>query len=557
MRTPVKHLALVLATSATCLFGTLVTGCDQLDSAVGISDRSVDNTISEAELQRLAGGDGWIATLQKAASEKGASPAQRARANGLLADAEFNQARQHLAKARSLRLEVDRLFWSISDLTQQVQSNSALIDGFRKLEPSEARKQIAAQVALAQGGPDQPAWFKHDNTPLPTLSYIKQEISRLQGEIAGLQDKIKELTGQRSKALEQAEAANAKSEQLKGQESVDAYKQGADQRKNASELATQIDHANADIAARNRDLEVALGQEAVLNDTLKQYQAQLKQVDDGWNIAQAKIQDLTQLSRQIVQGNADNSAGSIQNQAARLVELSKNVQTELDAAQQLLASTATHFDAAASAAQDLNRDLSAKMRDPAAAAAPERAAWKQLLEAFQPSGFKLRQAEAQQTLGVLHTEQANQLAQFVQVRDALKTAVDKAGIPMPTELADADLASRLQTARDDAQKGYQSADELLLNIANTDSNQDRKNAALVQRMLTQYGWYQLERNAGNKEAAQQHLAEAVNVAKAAAEAKAPLPSLPPELATIAVVAAPTPGTPGTPGPTPQNPPTAQ
>jgi hypothetical protein len=554
MRTPVKHLALVLATSATCLFGTLVTGCDQLDSAVGISDRSVDNSISQAELQRLAGGDGWIATLQKAASEKGASPAQRARANGLLADAEFNQARQHLSKARDLRLEMNRLIWTISDLAQQIQSNNALIEGFRKLEPVEARKQIAAQVAAAQGGPDQPAWFKHNNAPLPTVSFVKQEISRLQGEIAGLQDKIKDLSGQRSQALEQAEAANSKSEQLKGQESVDAYKQGADLRQKASQLATRIDQAKSEIASRNRDLDVALGQEAVLNDVLKQYQAQLKQVEDGWNTAQAKIQDLTQLSRQIVQGNADHTADSIQGRGVRLVELSKNVQTELDAARQLLADSASHFDAAASAAQDLSRDLSAKLRDPASAAAPERSAWKQLQEAFLPSGFKLRQAEAQQTLGVLHAEQAAQLAQQVEVQTALKAAVDKAGVSMPTELADAELATQLQNARAEAQKEYQAADELLLNIVNTESNQDRKNAALVQRILTQYGWYQLENEAGNKESAQQHLAEAVNAAKLAAEAKAPLPSLPPEVAVAAVVA--TPG-PGMPGATPENSPAAQ
>jgi hypothetical protein len=125
---------------------------------------------------------------------------------------------------------------------------------------------------------------------------------------------------------------------------------------------------------------------------------------------------------------------------------------------------------------------------------------------------------------------------------------------MPTELADAELATQLQNARAEAQKEYQAADELLLNIVNTESNQDRKNAALVQRILTQYGWYQLENEAGNKESAQQHLAEAVNAAKLAAEAKAPLPSLPPEVAVAAVVA--TPG-PGMPGATPENSPAAQ
>lgn len=546
MRTPVKQLALVLATSATCLFGTLSIGCDQLESATGLSDRAVDNSISQAELQRLSGGDGWVATLQKAAAEKGAGPAQRARANGLLAEAEFNQARRHLANARGLRLEMDRLIWSISDLTQQIQSNNALIEGFRKLEPAEARKQIADQVALAQGGPDQPAWFKHENTPLPTLSFIKQEISRLQGEITGLGDKITGFTSQRTQALEQAESANSRSEQLKGQESVDAYKQGADLRQKAAQLATQIDQTKAEIASRQRELEVALGQEAVLNDALKQYQAQQKQVDEGWKIAQSKIDELTQLSRRIVQGEADGAAGvdSIRIKAARLADLSKNVQTELDAARQQLIGAATHFDAAASASQDLSRELSAKMRDPAAAAAPERNAWKQILEMFHPAGYKLREAVAQQTLGVLDTEQAAQLSQRSQMQEELKAAVDKAGIPMPTELADAELTNQLQTARAEAQKAYQSSDELLQGVATADAGQDRKNAALVQRILTQYGWYQLERNAGNKDAAQQHLAEAINVAKAAVEAKAPLPSLPAEVAAVAVAATQAPTVPG-------------
>lgn len=559
MRTPVKHPALTLATSAICLFGTLTTGCDQLESATGLSDRAVDQNISQAESQRLAGGDAWTATLQNAASEKGASPAQRARANSLLAEVEFNQARQHLANARTIRLEIDRLIWSIADLTQQIQSNNALIEGFHKLEPVEARKQIAAQVALAQGGPDQPDWFKHENTPLPTLSFIKQQISSLQGEIAGRQDKIKTLATQRSQALEQAEAANTKSEQLTGQESVDTYKQGADLRQNAAQMASQIDQAKSQIASLQRELEVALGQEAVLNDVLKQYQAQQKQVDEGWKIIQAKIDDLTQLSRRIVVGEADNTAShSIASMAARVTELSKNTQGELDAAQQLLNSSAAHFVAAASAGSDLSRELGTKMRDPSTAAAPERTAWKQLQEMFQAPGYKLREAVVQQTLGVLHAEQAAQLAQRVRIHGDLKTVVDKAGISMPTALEEADLTNRLQTARAEAQKAYQASDELLVNIATgSDAGQDRKNAALVQRILTQYGWYQLENNAGDKDSAQKHLAEAIDVAKAAVEAKIPLPSMPPEVAAVAVAVVPAPTGPVNPGGNPVNPPPAQ
>lgn len=541
MHTPVKHMALTLATSAVCLFGTLTTGCDQLESATGQANRSVDKNISESEFQRLSGNEGWTSTLQQAASEKGASPDQRARANALLAEAEFNQGRQHLGNARHLRLEMDRLIWSISDLTRQIQSNNALIEGYRKLEPVEARRQIVAQIALAQGGPDQPNWFKHDNTPLPTLSFIKQEISRLQGEIAVLQDKIKTLADQRQQALEQAEAANTQSEQQKGQESVDTYKQGADLRQKAAQLATQIDLSNAEIASRQRDLNVAQGQEAILNDAIQQYQAQQKQIEDGWKVVQGKINELIALSQQLLKGSADKPAGnlnSIQELGIRLSELSKNSQTELDAARQLFDSAAAHFGTASTAAQDLSRDLNAKMRNPATAAAPERNAWKQLLEAFSPSGYNLREAVAQQTIGTLNNEQAAQLAMRQQVLDQLKAVVDKAGLPMPTELQDADLAGRLQTARADAEKAYQASDELLQAVATaSDAGQDRKNDALVQRALTQYGWYQLARDAGNKESAQQHLTEATSAARAAAEAKAPLPSLPTELAAVAVIPA--------------------
>ncbi len=547
MSTPWKKLAMTLTAVGPLALAALA-GCDAVDSATGQADRGVDNQIRQSQIKTLEGQDAQaLSLLEKAAGDKSAGDIVRSRALSLLAEAEYAAALTQMQAVGANQAQCARQLAEMSDLGTQLSLIRVSVEGQRKLDPVAARKDIAAKLAAAKGGPDQPDWFKDDTTPLPTLSKVKQDLSNLEGQIAQLQEKIKALQAQRAEVAKQAEDAITRSEGQTGQASVDLYKQGSGQRKQAAELSIQVDRASAALVPLQHALAIAQSHESVLNNAIKAYQQQLADIESAWKAVQEKIAVQEALAKDIAEGKDDVSteadglpvARTVAGKATLLAKLLEANVADRQAIVQNLNNAAAHFAEAARAADSVIGDLNKKLREPALAAAPERSAWTQLVAVIQPMRFTLRQAMTQQTLAGVYLDQARNFSSRNGLSKELAATYAAMGLKLPEVLQPADLAAQLELAHADAAKAFETADGLLDKVIQAPSATTLIPTAIVARILTQFGWYQLEAMLGGDPKAQTHLSLATALTREARERQVPLPSLPNELAAVSSAAAPT------------------
>jgi len=131
--------------------------------------------------------------------------------------------------------------------------------------------------------------------------------------------------------MAQADQAAKQSEKQTGRESVDSFKKSSDLRKQAADLATQIETAKAQVVPMQKDLLVAQGQEAVINDAIAEFQKQGQLLDEHWKAVQTQIAAQQGLAKEITEGGGgaatqpaesfDAAGKSITEKAAALAQL--------------------------------------------------------------------------------------------------------------------------------------------------------------------------------------------------------------------------------------------
>ena len=89
------------------------------------------------------------------------------------------------------------------------------------------------------------------------------------------------------------------SDAAKGQESVDAYKKFSDAKKKAADLQAQIDLINGQLMPLEKDLEIAAGQQQIMQGVVAELDAESKALDDGWKDIQSKVAAQTDVITQI------------------------------------------------------------------------------------------------------------------------------------------------------------------------------------------------------------------------------------------------------------------
>src|SRR5439155_1552327 len=99
-----------------------------------------------------------------------------------------------------------------------------------------------------------------------------------------------------------------------GQTSVDSFKQASNLRKQAADLGTQIENVKSQIIPLQMDLNVAQGQQAVVNSAIDGLQKQLQLLDEHWKSAQVQITVQQDLAKQIT--SASSNAPATQPEAA-------------------------------------------------------------------------------------------------------------------------------------------------------------------------------------------------------------------------------------------------
>jgi chromosome segregation ATPase len=553
MQTPVRRTASAVIASAIVGIGLMGGGCDALEGETARADRRAEQAIETSFTERQIGGQAGRqaahSALQQAAQQQEASPATRAHAKSLLAMSEAESAHHMLREVDRAEVEVVRLAWEIGRLGSQIALSNRLVEGYRLHEPAALREDIAQKVAAARGGPDQLVWIEHDQAQIPTLAAVRQEISRLEGELAQQQQQIEELTQQRTQVVEQAEQVSERLQQLEGRESVEAFAQGSELRKQATDLLTQIETVEAAVVPLERDLAIAQDQQRVLQRLIEELQVEGQRVEEGWAAIQAQIEVQQAIARTVLEGGerpmpsgSDESPGldmteSITQKAQRLQELSDRLEQERSEVQNRLETAIRELDEAYRAAEELRRDL--QLRE-----GPQRDAWRPVELVHNPMLYRLRQAYAEQALAALHAGRVSSLQARVDLVERLGPVLEESGLALPPALRNGQLRQRLQELRAQANEAYEQTDTRLEDVINAPvASQELRDAARVSRIFALYGWSHLALQGGEQQQWRQRLGTArtlLQEVQAEPRSRALLPALlPPGLTGDAPAAQPT------------------
>ena len=405
------------------------------------------------------------------------------------------------------------------------------------------------QTAEVQGSADKGVWFEHDSASIPTLTAVRQRISKLQGEITTLQNQLKTFQDQRAQVLTQADQLQQKSEQQKGKESVDTFTQASAARKKASELQNQIELTQASIVPLERDLAIAQGQEKAAASAVDLYKNLVASMDKGWTDVQSQMKASEDLIAKLVGTGGTPAAAeggdgvpmTVSAKAEELASLLAENQSLFDTAEQHLNNAIKHYGDASTAAASYTSQSQLPPeidRDSIAGKASEMAK-----AALDPAGFKLNESQARQSLGVLQASRALVLTTLIRMTDNLKQTLDAAGQQMPEALAGGKFEADLDHSRELANAAFEEAASGFTDASSGGAlSNERKNVARVGLVLAKYGNAQVAQAAGKAPEAAQLLADARATIKAAVDEGVSLPPLPAELVptpTTAPATAPT------------------
>jgi hypothetical protein len=566
MRAPVKHVA-VLAAAVSTWAG--VVGCDdQLGN-----DKQVRRAIVESREAASKGESGRadaLKKLQEAADNKGASPAASAQASAVLAAAEVAEAGRLMKTVDEANREISRLVYEIGILGQQIANSNQKVAAYRASAPTAAQEDAKKKLAEAQGGGDKAVWIAAENANVPTLAAVKQDVSRLQGEIAKKQDQIKQLEQQRLAAAAEADKNRQASENEKGNKSVETFKIAAAAQKKADDIGTQIDVVAASIIPLQRDLAVAESHQAAAAQAIENLTKQIETINAGWKGTEQQIATQAQIAANLVgaAGSAAPAEGAepantINDKAQLLSQKVLEAQAAFNEADSRLDNAIKHYGDAASAAQKLASEVNTK-RQGIERNSPYYKAFDDLMATVNPSIYKLGQAEATQLRATGQASQAISLLGQQRMMQTLQPILAEAKLDMPQALGGLQVDAELERTKTAAAATYDEALKLYEEVSTSAPDGSTKQSASVGRIFANYGKVLLARATGDTEGAATALAGAKEAQKYALENKAVLPAMPVELVIIpttqpatAPATASAPGEPGTapaePGATPAAP----
>ena len=529
---PSLFAKLTLATAGMALPFAAAGGCDDAHKA----DKRVLQTIQEA---RIAERGKAKDLLTQAAGEANAAAATKAYAKSMLAQAELDSAVARIGDPQdgidAAHREIARVLWEVDHLGQHIQTTNMLATNYGKFEPKEARAAVAAQIAAANGSGDKPNWIGDGPNGVPTLASITQQVNQLQEQVTKQQAMIQQLQGARQQKAREAEQAMRQAQSTTGPQALQVFKVAANLRKDAADLANQIDVAQAKLAPVQQDLAQAQARQAAVAAAVDQLQKQQAQLEEGWKAVQGQVLREQQLAQSILNGGNPEAktVQSIKDKAAKLADLLKKTDEAEKQAEELLTSAASHFEEAATAARQLAMDSKTATatleRDN-----PMKKSLDTLTTVYDPNVFMLGQANAKLTLASLLTTRAQTASERLKVAAKLGPIVKEARLSLPPGLEEGGLDALAKKAATDADTNYDEAMKTFLDVSAAANIGDaEKGGGRAGHVYALYGRALLGRGTGNAAAAQQHL----NDAKAARdqilqENKAGLPVLPAELVVV-------------------------
>jgi hypothetical protein len=545
--------AVLLAVAAALV----AAGCD---TPANTADKAAREDIAQSRIALATTADPALGARQAqqlldAAAGNAVGATTKVQAKALLGQLLLREARDLSWQIDRLDRDVQRLCTEITELSGQVRIGAQLAEGYKQFDPAPTIAALEQRVVEARGGADRAVWFESEGAQFASLSALAQEISRLEGEIAARQEEIRNLESQRVSALASAEDAAKEAEQFSGRSGVAAFTRSSNARRQASDLATQIEGLNAALEPLRTRLQIASAQRDIVSAAAKQLEDQTESLKAGWAQLQKSAQAQSELARRIVSESAPAMtlptvegvqvfpAASIAEKAARLDAIIKQSDELRARAASALTDARKHLEDAAQSALSERGAIQTLEGERPGAPEGQGYAWKIARNALSPGLYQLEQAEASRQLAELHSRHAAVLEARLHAAQAAQASLPAAGATVPPELTNGTV-EKMQTALKEADAAFKAADELLETVrtgsAQLDADRAAASAARVSRIFGLYRWSILSADLGDNDAARAHMDNARNLVADAIASNVRLPPLPPELQKI-VDDAPKPG----------------
>lgn len=467
-----RHLARLVLMSACAALPLAGIGCEKPQRE---ADKKANLQIAQSEVaaRQEANEEKAYTLLTQAAQHPDLSDSKRSHAKTLIAQTDYAWVIKHMPELTDAETKAAELIDQISLLGQQIVANNLLIEQCKSVNPAGA-------------APSQPvAELTKTQAKYSTLAAdLDKQILAADAKVRAKAADIDSLTKQQIAAADQAGLLLDKSEQTKGQASVDLFKQYADQRAKAENLTLSTNLAKAELAK----LEVAVAelktQKKLAADAAAASDRQAKSLAAAWTKAQAVIQ-ATQANSKAIATGSDGVTGKGQALTAALAAADEK-RKQLDA--RLLASINAYAEAA-KASDAVNAAMLQRLRDSNKTPEPvERLAWKRLERLHNPAVHRLDKARVLTTRGAMYIAQKTLLESKLRLARNLAAAYAQAGLGAPAEFNVATIQKEVAAAADLAQACLKEADELLVDMSERGQAEDKIQADFP-RIGTQYSLY--------------------------------------------------------------------
>lgn len=458
----VKRLAQLALFAACAVLPLAGLGCEKSESA---ADRRVRDHLTSARLTRNEKGrEAAHSELSKAAQETEASFGGKAIAKAAVGESEYAAALALMPQLDALEVGALQSLGNITRLSNQIGNEVLAIDSYKAEAAKGGAEAIKALTALAA------------NTSAKAAEHTAQK-KGLETKRQAKSTQIIETETQMKAASEQANTLMAKSEAVKGQESVDLFGQSVTQRKVAQDLSAKLELLKVELARIESHIVDA------------DRNAQLAQ--ESASVAQKQIASVNESSKQTLKAIADHTAAAKAiMDAGGLTALAKEFARLKTEAEALRKTIDAHLEAAetAYAAADVSAahftvELTPKVRENRDS--PERVAWERSLKANDPMSYQLARAEVLKARGNLNFHLRNLLQAQETLVQTFKPIAEKATITLPPELEAADVQKQVATATATIKKQYADGSEELNKALEKDEVQNGRWSQHIEAKLLQ------------------------------------------------------------------------
>ena len=434
-----RALALCAATSAA----TVLVGCDDFGQAQAL------NVQAETNAMRLAGRGGTDEALQKlqgVAGAEGDSPAviQAQQSLGQVQLAKANAAASDLAR---LQAQAGQTLFQIGQLARQARTSVVLANNYRQLDPALATKQIADFAAKARGDANS-ATFPVESAQIPSLAVVQQNKSRLDGEVAKLQEGISAATQERDRLLAEAGRAAAIQGQT-GEARATTVKQIADLRGKAAASSRQISDLSATLARAQADQAEQTALAEQLQAAVESMTAQGTALTQGWQQLNAKAGDQTKLAKDTVAGKEGQTVSAL---TTTLNTQLKEIDAKREEVQQVYNDAIASLSSAATKAGTRVQLLNTAKSN--AAQAYEAPAWTSEASLVAVDRMNIDKAAAEKGLADLHASRARWLAGALATTEDVESVSEALSVPAAEPFNGDKLRGELGKTVDTANEAY-------------------------------------------------------------------------------------------------------